>query len=110
MKTVTSGGGQESATAIYHLAIGRFRGIKTFSWRPEKGLNVALGGGDVGKTTILDAIALLLKSNELRKPSRSPAVAQECKTNECYRMAGGTCFLAAPAQSGEHPYSPERVS
>jgi len=49
-----------SATAIYHLAIERFRGIKTLSWRPEKGLNVILGGGDVGKTTILDAIALLL--------------------------------------------------
>jgi putative ATP-dependent endonuclease of the OLD family len=49
-----------TATAIYHLAIERFRGIKTLSWRPEKGLNVILGGGDVGKTTILDAIALLL--------------------------------------------------
>jgi putative ATP-dependent endonuclease of the OLD family len=49
-----------TATATYHLAIERFRGIKTLSWRPEKGLNVILGGGDVGKTTILDAIALLL--------------------------------------------------
>jgi putative ATP-dependent endonuclease of OLD family len=49
-----------SATAIYHLAIERFRGVKTLSWHPQKGLNVILGGGDVGKTTILDAIALLL--------------------------------------------------
>ena len=53
-------GGHVSATAIYHLAIERFRGIKTLSWRPQKGLNIILGGGDVGKTTILDAIALLL--------------------------------------------------
>jgi len=53
-------GGQVSATAIYHLAIERFRGIKTLSWHSQKGLNLILGGGDVGKTTILDAIALLL--------------------------------------------------
>jgi putative ATP-dependent endonuclease of OLD family len=49
-----------TATAIYRLEIERFRGVKTLSWRPQKGLNLILGGGDVGKTTILDAIALLL--------------------------------------------------
>jgi putative ATP-dependent endonuclease of OLD family len=48
-----------SSLAIYHLAIERFRGIQTLSWHPSKGVNVILGGGDVGKTTILDAIALL---------------------------------------------------
>ncbi len=30
------------------------------NWLPAPGLNLILGGGDVGKTTILDAIALLL--------------------------------------------------
>ena len=45
---------------IYRLSIERFRCLKAFSWRPAKGVNVILGGGDVGKTTILDAIALLL--------------------------------------------------
>src|SRR6267143_1629174 len=49
-----------SAPVICHLAIERFRGIKTFPWHPAKGVNVILGGGDVGKTTILDAIGLLL--------------------------------------------------
>jgi putative ATP-dependent endonuclease of the OLD family len=49
-----------AVAAIYHLSIERFRGIKTLSWRPTKGLNIILGGGDVGKTTILDAIGLLL--------------------------------------------------
>ena len=48
-----------SAPTIYHLVIERFRGIKVLSWRPARGVNVILGGGDVGKTTILDAIALL---------------------------------------------------
>jgi len=45
---------------IYQLTIDRFRGIKSLCWQPSKGVNVILGGGDVGKTTILDAIALLL--------------------------------------------------
>ena len=42
------------------LKIERFRGIEALTWRPGSGFNVILGGGDVGKTTILDAIALLL--------------------------------------------------
>jgi putative ATP-dependent endonuclease of OLD family len=49
-----------NAPAIYHLAIQRFRGLEDFSWRPNRGMNIILGGGDVGKTTILEAIALLL--------------------------------------------------
>ena len=49
-----------SAPIIYRLVIERYRCIKTLSWRPTKGVNVILGGGDVGKTTILDAIGLLL--------------------------------------------------
>lgn len=46
--------------AVRALSVKRFRGIKELTWRPGTGLNVILGGGDVGKTTILDAIALLL--------------------------------------------------
>jgi putative ATP-dependent endonuclease of OLD family len=44
---------------IYKLTIDRFRCIPQLSWWPAKGVNVILGGGDVGKTTILEAIALL---------------------------------------------------
>lgn len=51
---------KSKATAIHRLAIRGFRGIKEFSWQPASGVNVILGGGDVGKTTVLDAIALLL--------------------------------------------------
>jgi putative ATP-dependent endonuclease of OLD family len=54
-----------SAPAIYHLTIERFRGIKSLSWNPGKGVNVILGGGDVGKTTILDAMGLLLSPTYL---------------------------------------------
>jgi len=48
------------APLIRRLTIERFRGIEKLDWFPEPGVNVILGGGDVGKTTILDAIALLL--------------------------------------------------
>lgn len=49
-----------NVSAICRLKIERFRCIKDFTWYPAKGVNLILGGGDVGKTTILDAIALLL--------------------------------------------------
>ncbi|CAG4890815.1 DNA replication and repair protein RecF [Paraburkholderia gardini] len=45
---------------IRKLTIQRFRGIKSLIWLPAEGMNVILGGGDVGKTTVLEAIALLL--------------------------------------------------
>ncbi|MGD0680087.1 MAG: AAA family ATPase [Polyangiaceae bacterium] len=48
-----------AAPIIYQLSVTRFRGIKSLRWTPGKSVNVLLGGGDVGKTTILDAIGLL---------------------------------------------------
>jgi putative ATP-dependent endonuclease of OLD family len=51
-----------STPIIYRLSIGRFRGIDALGWQPAKGMNVILGGRDAGKTTILDAIALLLSA------------------------------------------------
>jgi putative ATP-dependent endonuclease of the OLD family len=49
-----------SAPVIRRLTIDRFRGIEKLVWHPKPGVNVLLGGGDIGKTTVLDAIALLL--------------------------------------------------
>jgi putative ATP-dependent endonuclease of OLD family len=49
-----------SSPVILQLKIERFRGIEDLVWYPKPGVNVIIGGGDVGKTTILDAIALLL--------------------------------------------------
>ena len=48
------------AATILRLKIERFRGIETLEWNPAADVNIILGGGDVGKTTILEAIALLL--------------------------------------------------
>ena len=55
MSAVTSA----TAPAIYRLDIARYRAIENLTWLPVRGVNVILGGGDVGKTTILDAVALL---------------------------------------------------
>ena len=48
------------APNIVRLTIERFRGIQALTWLPTTGVNLILGGGDAGKTTILDAVALLL--------------------------------------------------
>ncbi len=45
---------------ICRLTIENFRGIRRLQWKPVPGMNLILGGGDVGKTTILEAIGLLL--------------------------------------------------
>lgn len=51
---------RQTGCVIESLTIEHFRGINYLTWNPGPGVNVILGGGDVGKTTILDAIALLL--------------------------------------------------
>jgi putative ATP-dependent endonuclease of OLD family len=57
--------GQVRAPTILRLTISRYRGIEQLDWTPTAGLNVILGGGDVGKTTILSAIGLLLSPTNL---------------------------------------------
>jgi len=45
---------------IRHISIVNFRGIKRLEWCPNPGLNCIIGPGDVGKSTIIDAIDLAL--------------------------------------------------
>ena len=49
-----------AAPQIRRLELTRFRGIESLVWWPALGVNLILGGGDVGKSTLLEAIALLL--------------------------------------------------
>ena len=56
---------------IYKITIRRFRGIRFLQWLPAEGMNVILGGGDVGKTTVLDAISLLLSPSNTAVISES---------------------------------------
>lgn len=59
-----------STARIRKLTIQRFKGIQAMTWLPAEGMNVILGGGDVGKTTVLEAIALLLS------PSNSVVISE----------------------------------
>lgn len=45
---------------IRRLHIEGFRGIEDLTWHPGPGVNCLIGSGDLGKTTILEAITLLL--------------------------------------------------
>ncbi|SOY93384.1 conserved hypothetical protein [Cupriavidus taiwanensis] len=45
---------------IKAIWIKNFRGIKALTWYPSPGLNCLIGPGDGGKTSVLDAIELLL--------------------------------------------------
>ena len=84
-----------SAPTIYRLSIERFRCIKTFTWHPTKSVNVILGGGDVGKTTILDAIALLLSPT-------NPATLSDTDYHAREVAAGFVieAIISLPTQSG----------
>lgn len=42
------------------LKIENFRGIKALDWKPNPGLNCIIGSGDTGKSSILDAIEIVL--------------------------------------------------
>lgn len=45
---------------VRNLEIRNFRGIKELSWFPAPGINCLIGRGDVGKSTVLDALDMLL--------------------------------------------------
>ncbi len=45
---------------IHQLEIQNFRGIQNLTWHPSPGLNCLVGPGDSTKTSILEAISLLL--------------------------------------------------
>lgn len=46
-------------STILKLKIVNFRGIQELEWCPSPSMNFILGGGDTGKTTVLEAIDLL---------------------------------------------------
>jgi putative ATP-dependent endonuclease of the OLD family len=50
---------EPSEPTILRLTIERYRCFQKFVWHPAQQANLILGGGDAGKTTILEAIGLL---------------------------------------------------
>lgn len=79
---------------IRQLSIERFRGIKSLKWNPADGMNVILGGGDVGKTTLLEAVALLLSPSYTLVPSEADYWQRKSDDEFCIRAV-----LSLPSSS-----------
>jgi putative ATP-dependent endonuclease of OLD family len=75
---------------IHSIRIQRYRGIEELEWQPRPGLNCVIGPGDVGKTTVLAATALLLDP----RPSQPAA---EC---DYYRRRVGEGFAITAVLGG----------
>jgi putative ATP-dependent endonuclease of the OLD family len=50
---------------IKYLSIRKFRGIDLLEWRPDEQINILIGGGDSGKSTVLQAISLLFSPTNI---------------------------------------------
>lgn len=74
---------------IRRIKIERFRGIESVIWKPAAGVNIVLGGGDVGKSTVLDAVSLLF----------SPSTSTVLTDADYFRrdVAAGFCIEAVVA-------------
>ena len=84
-----------AGATIKKLTIERYRGIASLTWRPSPGLNLILGGGDVGKTTLLDAISLLFS------PTNSTSVGETDFTNRDHEQGFSIeATIAAPPEAG----------
>jgi len=49
---------------LRHIEIKHFRAIDHLSWHVKPGLNCIIGPGDSGKSTVLDAIELVLTERQ----------------------------------------------
>lgn len=47
-------------TLVRHVSIQNFRGIASLEWFPNPGINAIIGPGDTGKSTVLEALDLVL--------------------------------------------------
>ena len=56
----TDGRRKTSRVQVRRVKIERYRGINKLEWHPTPGLNCLVGAGDVGKTTVLEAISTVL--------------------------------------------------
>jgi predicted ATP-dependent endonuclease of OLD family len=52
--------GKFAVSRVRALQIEHFRGIQSLEWMPSEGVNCLIGPGDVGKSTVLDAIDFCL--------------------------------------------------
>ena len=56
---------------IEKLIVKGFRKLRDFSWEPNKGVNILVGDNSAGKSTILDALELVMSCRMHGRPARS---------------------------------------
>ena len=49
----------DKTVEVRQLLISRYRGLESLKWNPHQRMNIVIGGGDCGKSTILEALGLL---------------------------------------------------
>lgn len=76
--------------SVRQLSISRFRGIEALTWWPAPGMNIILGGGDVGKTTVLEALALLFSPSNATTVSESDYLKRD--TSEGFEISAIVAF------------------
>lgn len=85
---------------ILKLKIRNFRGIHELEWRPSLGMNFVLGGGDTGKTTVLNAIDLLFSPSTSFTVSETDYwmrdTANSLTIDGVVRLAGGVDINTQP--------------
>jgi putative ATP-dependent endonuclease of OLD family len=54
---------------VKRIIIARYRGLKSLSWDPARGVNCLIGPGDTGKSTLLSAVSLLLAPYPVQQAS-----------------------------------------
>ena len=64
---------------VRHVSIQNFRGIASLDWFPNSGINAIIGPGDTGKSTVLEAIDLVVGA---RRASFTDADFHKLDTNK----------------------------
>ena len=104
---------------IHQMTVSNFRGIKTLTWRPKGNLTCLIGPGDSTKTTILDALGLLLTTRtsvglcdadfydgKVETPISIEAVLTDLP-NDLISLDGLGAFICGVAQDGTVKTDPE---
>ncbi len=89
---------------IHRLTVERFRGIERLVWYPEPGVNFILGGGDVGKTTVLDAIALLFSPTNYAVLSDADFFRRDVENGFCIETVMGLPEHSGINQQAKHAW------
>lgn len=74
---------------VRKVEISRFRGIHHFEWNPNPGVNCLIGPGDVGKSTVLDAIDFCLGSRRTLQFSDADFHKLDAEKPICVRVTIG---------------------